>query len=209
MVREIILFDIDYTLINSQISKELRRERFSKLLGISEEDFSLTEKEYVKKDTGFTDFDPNEYVDFITNKYSVSREDISKIFFDDINFQRALYPDVIASLDKLRNNYSLGIFSEGMEDFQMMKLHRSDILKYFDPKLVFIHRRKLTGEVLSLLPEGCYIVDDNVFVVEALCKTGDCKPIWLNRKKEATQLKCPEIDEIANLEGVLFIYPKR
>lgn len=202
-MKEVILFDIDYTLINSQISKELRRKKFSNLLGISEEDFLLTEKEYVKKDSGFTDFDPNEYVDFTAKKYGVGRNSISEIFFQDENFIRAVYPDVLPSLEILKNDLSLGIFSEGLEDFQMLKLHKSNLLRYFDPNLSFIFKRKLTEDSLKLLPKGCFIVDDNMFVIEGLCEEGSFKPIWLNRKGDDTEISCQVIEGLGNIRNLI------
>ena len=202
-MKEVILFDIDYTLINSQVSKELRRKKFSNLLGISEDDFLLTEKEYVKRDSGFTDFNPNEYVDFIAKKYGVGRDSISEIFFQDENFGRAVYQDVLTTLEALKNDFSLGIFSEGFVDFQMLKLHKSNLLKYFDPNLTFVFKRKLTEDSFKLLPQGCFIVDDNVFVIEGLCKEGSFKPIWLNRKGDATNTSCRVIESLGGIRNLI------
>ena len=203
-MKEVILFDIDYTLINSQVSKELRRKKYADFLDITEEDVLLTEIEYVKKDSGFTDFDPNEYIDFIAKNYSVGRDRISEIFFQDDNFISAVYSDVVNTLEVEKKDFSLGIFSEGLEDFQMLKLHKSNLLKYFDPNLTFVFKRKLTEDSLKLLPQKCFIVDDNVFVIEGLCEEGSFRPIWLNRKKDDGEKRVyPVIKVLSDLGAVI------
>jgi len=205
-VKETILFDIDYTLLNTHIFKENYRNRIAKFLGISVEEFSKVEKGYVQRDIGFTDFNPEEYISFISRKHSASTSDVAKAFFDSENFKVTLYPEVTSVLENLSGDYKLGIFSEGLNDFQLLKLHKSGILKYFDQKAMFIFRRKLTQESLDLLPTGCFVVDDNNFVVEALCKISSFKPIWLNRKTNEKHPKCVTIFDLTNLRETLESY---
>lgn len=205
---DIILFDIDYTLLNTLISKENCRSKLSKFLNVSIEDFSAVVKGYLRKDAEFTDFNPEDYLDYISRKYNVSTRDVGKVFFDDENFKNTPYPEVVPLLEALSENYRLGIFSEGLEDFQLLKLHKSGLLPYFGQEITFIFRRKLTQESFNLLPRGCFVVDDNYFVIEALCKAGPFKPIWLNRKTKEKHPDCETVFDLTNLKEVLGNYSK-
>ncbi len=206
MVKEIILFDIDYTLLNTSISKKNFRVRISELLNIPLKDFLVVEKNYVKKEKGFTGFKPEEYIDYISKNFNANSSDISKTFFDERNFVNTPYPEVPDLLESLFGKFNLGVFSEGFEDFQLSKLHKSNLLEYFDRDLVFIFRRKLTKEALDLIPKGCFIVDDNLPVVCGLVEANQFKPLWLNRKTKEKHERCKTIFDLKNLENVLENY---
>lgn len=207
-MKNCILFDIDYTLLNSQLFKQNFRERIAKFLNVSAEDFATVEGGYVHRDTGFTDFNPEEYIDYISKNYDAKAQDISRNFFNDVNFKNISYPDVIPALENLVGDYKLGIFSEGFEAFQLIKLQKSGLIKYFEPELTFIYRRKLTKESLNLLPGGCFVVDDNYYVAEALSKVGLFKPVWLNRKTEEKHPDCETVFDLTNLRKLLDSYSK-
>ncbi len=181
-MKPIILFDVDRTLIDTTKFKQKLKFKISQLLNISLEDFLKVEQGYVKKGEGFTDFIPQEYIKFLSTEFQFDESKISKAFFDDENFQDILYGDVLDCLKSLSEHYTLGIFSESFKDFQMLKLHKTGLLTYFDQNLVFIFQRKLTEESLKLLPENCFIIDDNLPVINALTQTGKYKAIWINRK---------------------------
>lgn len=204
-----VLFDIDYTLLNTLISKENCRSKLSKFLNVSIEEFSAVVNDYVRKGTESTDFNPEDYFDYISRKYNVKTQDVSKVFFDDENFKNTSYPEVVSSLKDLSKNYRPGIFSEGFKDFQLLKLHKSGLLPYFDQSITFIFRKKLTQESLDLLPKGCFVVDDNYFVIDALCKAGSFNPIWLNRKTKEKHPNCETVFDLTNLKEVLGNYSKR
>ena len=181
-MKEVILFDVDRTLIDTTKFKQKIKLKISQLLNISLEDFLKIEQGYVKKGEGFTDFIPQEYIKFLSNKFGFDESKISKAFFDDDNFKDILYEDVLDCLKSLSKDYILGIFSESFKDFQMLKLHKTGLLPYFNQDLVFIFKRKLTDDSLKILPENCFIVDDNLPVICALEETKRFKPVWLNRK---------------------------
>ena len=182
-MKEVILFDVDRTLIDTTKFKEKIKLKISQLLNIPIEDFLKIEQGYVKKGEGFTDFIPQEYIKFLSNKFGFDESKISKAFFDDENFKDILYNDVLDCLKSLSEHYTLGIFSESFKDFQMLKLHKTGLLSYFNQDLVFIFNRKLTEDSLKILPENCFIIDDNLPVICALEETKRFKPVWLNRKK--------------------------
>lgn len=202
-MKEIILFDIDYTLLDTSVSKRYYREKISKLANVSIDDFILVEQEYKKKDSGFTDFHPNDYIEHVCKFYNLNENSVRELFFSDDNFKDALYDDVIPTLKALLERFSLGIFSEGFEDFQLAKLHRSGIMNFFEKDLTFIFRRKLEEDSLALLPDNCFVIDDNPSVVEALAKTDKFKTFWLNRKSNEKDLVCTTIHGLKELNSLI------
>ena len=202
-MKETILFDIDYTLLNATVSKQNYREKISKLVGVSVDDYMVVEKDYMNRESGFTDFHPDDYIKHMCRNYNVDEVCVREVFFDDQNFVEALYPDVIPALEKLSESYGLGIFSEGFEDFQMTKLHKSGLSHFFKKDLTFIFRRKLMEGALNMLPENCFIVEDNPSVIDALVEFGRVQPVWLNRKSEEKHREIPTIGNLENLKEIL------
>lgn len=205
-MKEIILFDLDYTLLNTGKFKENFKIRISNLLKISLDEFIQAEKGYVKAKKGFTDFIPEDYIRYISNYFNHDQSEISKAFFDENNFQDALFGDVIPTLDALKSSYRIGVFSEGFKDFKILKLHKTGILKYFDKDLIFIFKRKLIEDSLKLLPDNCFIVDDNLPVICALKELKRVRPIWLNRETNENNEDCLTIHSLENLNDVLDEY---
>jgi FMN phosphatase YigB (HAD superfamily) len=202
-VKEIILFDIDYTLLDTAVSKRYYREKISKLANVSIDDFILVENEYKEKDSGFTDFHPDDYIDHVCKFYNLNENSVRELFFNNDNFKDALYDDVVPTLEVLSGRFILGIFSEGFEDFQLAKLHKSGIMHFFEKELTFIFRRKLEKSSLSLLPTKCFVVDDNPSVVEALAKIDSFKTFWLNRKSNEKDPVCTTIHGLKELNSLI------
>ena len=202
-MKEIILFDIDYTLLDTSVSKRYYREKISKLANVSIDDFILVEQEYKKKDSGFTDFHPDDYIEHVCKFYNLNEKSVRELFFSDDNFKDALYDDVVPTLKTLSDKFNLGIFSEGFEDFQLTKLHKSGIMHFFEKDLTFIFRRKLEEDSLALLPDNCFVVDDNPSVVEALAKTDKFKTFWLNRKSDEKNSVCATIHGLSSLNSLV------
>lgn len=205
-MKENILFDIDYVIINTHLLKDNYRKIISELVKVSVGDVCDREKEYVKKDSNFTDFSPEEYIDFIAKSYDVSTQSVSNAFFSENNFKDICYSEVENVLNDLNKDYCLGIFSEGLKDFQMLKLHKSGLLKYFNNETTFIFRRKLTQESLNLIPRNSFIIDDNKFVIEALVQTKLFRPIWLNRKTKEKLEDCRTIFNLSEARDVIENY---
>lgn len=205
-MKETILFDIDYSLIDTARFKQNLKLKISELLKVSLDYFLKIEQGYVKKTEGFTDFIPQEYIHFLSRSFDFSESEISKVFFDDGNFENILFEDVKDCLEKLKKDYILGVFSESNKEYQMLKLNKSGLLKYFDKSLIFIFERKIVEDSLKLLPDDCFIVDDKLSVICALEETKRFKPIWLNRKKVDSTKEYVEIFNLKNFENVLLNY---
>jgi len=202
-VKEVILFDVDRTLIDTTKFKQKIKLNISQLLNVPLEDFLKLEQGYVKRGEGFTDFIPQEYIKYLSSEFGFDELKVSKAFFDDDNFNDILYDDVIDCLKSLSDSYTLGIFSESFKDFQMLKLHKTGLLRYFNQDLIFIFQRKLTEDSLKILPENCFIVDDNLPVICALEETKRFKPVWLNRKTSDSSERFPTVFNLKNIESIL------
>lgn len=199
-MKEIILFDIDYTLLDTSVSKRYYREKISRLANVSIDDFILVENKYKKRDSGFTDFHPEYYIKHICKSYNLNENDVRELFFSDDNFKDALYDDVVSTLKELSERFNLDIFSEGFEDFQLTKLYKSGIVSFFEKDLTFIFRRKLEKESLALLPSNCFVVDDKLSVVQTLVKNDKFKTFWLNRKSNEKDPMCTTIHGLKELD---------
>lgn len=178
------MFDIDRTLLDTQKFKILFPRIFSKELDIEERDFETAELGYLSSLESSTDFYHIDYLSFLSRKLRVPLSNLKRIYLDKNLFKKSLFKDTITVLEKLHRKYTLGIFSEGIESFQVLKLKKSGIYKFFDPKQIFIFRRKLETENLQKLLKGAFIVDDKEEVIKALLDYGGFEPVWLNFKSD-------------------------
>lgn len=181
-MRDAILFDFDRTLFDTSLFGREISEKIEKLLNIPPGLFNNIKKQYQSKLLNPTDFDPDDFLLLLSKESSVSLQDLKKTFFKDSQcYKSAVYSEVIDVLKKLRKQSELGIYSEGVIDWQMLKLRNSGLIKFFDPKLIFIFRRKTLPEALAKLPKDCVIVEDNLQVIDELSQN-KFNSIWINRK---------------------------
>lgn len=165
---KIILFDIDITLIDSDIMDGLVEQRFSEISGTSLNKIKETDAAYFKTIESTKDFDIWEYSSFYGKTFNKNMQTYLDVFLEADIYKKCLYPDTISSLEKLSRSHTLGIFSEGFDYFQLLKLESAGLIDFFDEKLIHIYRRKCTEEALSELPDKCTIVDDSVRVINYL-----------------------------------------
>lgn len=162
----LILFDIDMTLINRIKLAELQNKTLAKLLGISEDEIVGAFEEYYETLNETSDFNPDDLLVFLAKKFQFSLDKLRDTFYDPHNFQQVLYPEVLSVLSKLRDlGYQLGLYSEGFEAFQKIKLQANNLLEFFDPQFSFILKRKRDRAVIKSLPEGTVIIDDRETVM--------------------------------------------
>jgi len=180
MDKKIILFDIDKTLLNPFLSlKDFENEvqnEFKKKINILE-----AYDEYIQKLDSSTDFYPKDFLEFISKKIEVSFKELERKFYNSEIWESYVYKDVIDTLNRVKSNFELGIFSEGFKSFQGRKLKMSKLNTFFKKDLLFISRRKLNSYFLEKLPKGSIIIDDNKEVVEKLRDLNRFEVFWLNR----------------------------
>ncbi|KKP39430.1 MAG: hypothetical protein UR29_C0007G0081 [Candidatus Woesebacteria bacterium GW2011_GWC2_33_12] len=113
-----------------------------------------------------------------------------------------VYKETLEVLEKLKDKYRLGIYSEGTKKFQNHKFKSLGLNKYFDKDLIFIVDAKDTKEVLEKIPKDAIIVDDKETICEFLTKN-EIRAIWLNRKDNRKSDKCETIYSLFELPVIL------
>lgn len=203
-MKNIILFDIDNTLLNTNQLRERIDKRFSQTLKIELRKVTKAKDAYVATLMKSTDFNPDDYIKYTCKTFGVDRKLLEMVYFQSPNiYQRVLYPETRAVLKKFQAVYRLGIFTEGRRRFQLTKMKLSGLLPYFNQAFIFIHRRKLEPEVLKKLPPGAFIVDDKLEVAGTLLSYPNVTPIWLNRQDEKKHPRILTIYSLKDLKNVL------
>lgn len=183
-MKNIILFDIDNTLIDTN----LLRKNFAKKvkdLHIEENIINKVNRKYINKLVKTSEYNPVKHLYYLKNDINAStwNQLINFFFSDDEFYKNTLYPDVVPTISSLSRKYILGIFSEGNISFQINKLMKTHIKKFFNSNYFFILKDKLERRKLLFLPAETVIVDDKLFVLEEITKTKkNLLPVWINRK---------------------------
>ena len=126
-MRQIILFDIDYTLIDSYKIRILSRSSLKRYLKTTGKELEIIIGKYVNSLGSITDFNANDFINFISDSYKTDPVKLRDIFYRKEHFVNSLYSETIITLKTLKKKYNLGIFSEGFDDFQMQKLKLSNL----------------------------------------------------------------------------------
>lgn len=209
-MKKIILFDIDYVLIDSEELRVLRKGKICRKFEISEEKFEQIREKYFQSLEKTSNFSAKNFSYFLakTIKNPLVGEKIAKIYYQDkATCKRTVYPDVIPALKKLKSHCRLGIFSEGDKDFQRSKLILPEIINYFKKGLVFIYPDKTSKatEIVDKVGE-VYIIDDNPKHIKDIALTSEAHPIWLKRGPKAQteeKLNCPTIFSLEEVEEII------
>ncbi len=197
----LILFDIDGPLLDAEKFGKSIRTSFIKVLKVNEEELMRAIADYYAALESTTDFNPKDIVVHISKRYNIDPILLDNIFWkEDKHYKDSLYPEVVSVLEKLSKEKTLGIFSQGFEEFQRHKLEASGIQKFFEQDEIFVYRRKLSEEAIGGLPKGALVIDDNHEVVLKLSDYVDV--IWMNRR---TQDDDPQVKTIHSLKEILDI----
>lgn len=203
-MKPLLLFDIDSTLLNTNQLREFFDKSFADSLTVELSRVTTAKDSYLAALEKSTDFNPDDYIRSFCKDFKVDKKALTRIYFEVLDlYRQSLYPETMTTLRKLQTVYRLGIFTEGFRKFQLTKLKNSGIFDLFDRKLIFIHRRKLTANIINYLPYRAFIVDDNPEVIEVLKKYPHVTPVWLNRKDQS---KDPTAVTIHNLKEILSIF---
>jgi len=197
---QIIVFDIDRTLYNTDKFHDIYTEKFTKDLDISPEKLSDSVSAYKRSLKKSTDFLPKHFLRFLSRSLNISLNQLEKYYLSPDNFTHSIYPDVIPALKKLSKHCSLGVFSEGYISFQKLKI--SSIRNYFNPGLIFILRRKTFPVNIRKIPSGSTVVDDNPEIINQLTKYPNLHPVWLNRKDDSSHPSAPTIHSLIDLPSI-------
>ena len=175
------MFDIDLTLINSNEYKNRTLNALATYTHKSTKEVEIIREQYLRSLATSKDFHPKELAKWMSMALGNNSDNIYELIWNKKILVGLCYDDVEEVLVKLGKNNTLGIYSEGFEDLQKLKLEANNLLKYFDPKWVYITRRKL-GDVRLHTLGKVTVVDDNYKICEVLKDYEDVDVYWLNRK---------------------------
>ncbi len=206
-MNKVILFDIDYTLINTDLLREafmenlvhiLQKDTRSDLGSIASALIDIEMQLISEKGR----FELNRYLEMIAHKYSMSpnlRGDLEKALTAPEMFKKSVYPEVWDVLKKLKGKIPAGVFSAGDVDFQHRKLQLSGLSEYLVPAQVNIFERKVPSipQLLSKYQNvDLTVVDDRVEALEAIKQQRlNILALWVHRGKYADKL--PKTKEYA------------
>ncbi len=181
-MKGVILFDIDYTIFNTDIFRNEVDNDIFPLISVEKSAYTKVKNDYISSLKKSTDFSPYSLASKLSNTFHYPQNKFLTKYIDNIAlYKRCVYPGTIESLTNLKKKYRLGIFSEGRKYFQYAKLKNTGLLPHFDNDLIFIFKRKLTTQSLKKLPSKSIVVDDNPKVVEKLKSTEGFTPLLINR----------------------------
>lgn len=212
-MKPIILFDIDYTLINTSRLRELIETVNCSLLRIDPNHYRELAGEYAAGLKSSIKFSPRNYLRFLDNKLKRPlplTDLLANYFSSPILYRQALYLDTIAVLKQLSPKFSLGIFSEGVKEFQIAKIDQSGIVQYLDPSLIFIYPDK-TSKASALCRKigSFFLVDDNprhlvkYLEIKAIDKVLVTRGVKYSSYTEPLSLEIKQISNLAELPALI------
>jgi FMN phosphatase YigB (HAD superfamily) len=201
MEKQIILFDIDKTLFDvNTFFKKYLFPAIEKDLKISKEKLEKVSEIYKEGLGKATEFDPKGWLKVAKDEIGEKAKEIKDYIYNPDFFVGSLFPEVIPMLNNLKNDYVLGIYSEGVEEWQRTKIELSGINNYFEQEYVSISSDKLSDTVIEWLPMNAVIVDDREDIILELGKVDKIHQVWLNRQMKDAP---PNTKVIKDLTGLL------
>jgi len=181
MDERIILFDWDDTLFSKTEYKKKLRSNLARICEVSEKEIFDFEEKYFNNLVKSGDFQIDDFVNSFSTKFNrkINLEDFSTNRLE--IYSEALFPETVGVLNKLKNNFRLGIYSQGFDSLQRIKIRSSGIENFFDQDLIYINRNKLDPDFVSELPNNAIIIEDKREVIKELKNTGRFQLFWINR----------------------------
>lgn len=200
MNKELILFDWDDTLFSKNKFINNLGENLSNNCGVDNEIILNLEKEYVSGLSKSGDFRLDGFLNYLEQKFN-NKIELKDYLSDKLGiYSTSLFEDTVSVLSKLKNNFILGIYSQGFDDLQKIKIEASGIKQFFNEQYVYVNKDKLSPKAIEQLPNGATIVDDKREVVKNLKALNCFNLIWVNRKSEE---QIPGVPMAKNLKEVV------
>ncbi len=172
ITRHIVLFDIDYTIFDTNLFRKNLYPLLAKKIGVLyDQKFIFLVKqieEECKKSLGH--YDSKMFLSKLVKELntSIAVEDLEKTFWNNKIISDCLYEEVQDVFEKLAEieNISLAIFSTGEVDFQTQKI--AAIKKYFknDHVFIFANKQDKISEIIKIYQgKPIFLVDDSLQIL--------------------------------------------
>ncbi len=204
MQKGIILFDIDRTIFDTDHLINLLYRNFSDII---DNNGSLGFKEFWENTfSGSKHITSEERLRLIVSTFGIKKiKPLLNIYYGkefSYIYKDSVFPETFEVIEKLKDKYRLGVYSEGTKRFQNNKFKSMELDKYIENDLVFIFDHKTNSESLSKIPKEAIIVDDKESVCEYLVDNG-LTAIWLNRKDNRKSDRFQTIHNLIELPPML------
>jgi len=186
MKPNILLFDIDSTLFDTDKFKKNIVEELAAHFHLEREHFSQFDANYHDKIQTVIGINIKDYTEQVGKEFSLSPEVIfSRIMKNKKLYTESLYPDTVSALITLSKKYTLGIFSQGYRSFQENKLKQSGILPFFKKEYIFIFPDKTLESSLKTIPSDSIIIEDKQRIVHII--KNYIRVIHMNRDRKESE----------------------
>ena len=216
MSNNVILFDIDYTLFNTELYRDLVFHQLHAFFPESVNFNEIATEAYAKiRETGWFEI-PKFTTELLTHfSKTVDKKLLEDVWKDKAILGKALYPEAIDVLTSLSKSHAtLGIFSSGFLDFQKAKIVPLGHL--FAEEHLHIHilkDEKMPEIIKKYQGKKIILIDDYIPVIEKAKKADPhITTIWIKRGRLADKV-APTADFppdfiIENLKGLIPIVEK-
>jgi hypothetical protein len=219
--KKIVLFDIDYTVFNTNVFRSNLYPLLAEKFGFSDLSLFIELAKEVGKETkekiGY--FNPETFLKLLKekSKKDVPISELEDIFFDETLYIESLYEDARSVFQELvmKRDIQINIFSTGDKKFQMRKIAILKDMLHDDNLHIFVDKLKRLKDVLQQYEEyHIYMVDDLPTVLkEAKSFDKNITTIWMNRDKKlneqdfVTNFKADYV--VKNLEEIIPLVIKK
>lgn len=144
-MKKIILFDIDYTLFNTDKFRDLTYPRLQEILQQEDNPHYHEKIKHIEKALIATGgYEPVGFGRLLMEALSIKgkNKQLEALFYDEELYKKCLYPEVTLTIELLsKKNFTLGIVSKGEFSFQKRKIQ--PIEHYFAKNNIFISNDKI------------------------------------------------------------------
>lgn len=196
MKKPIVLFDIDRTLLDNKALREKYWSLLTSELGLDNDKIRQTYDRYKVTLKADRYFRPRNLTRMLSEEWGIDQRKIMKISFGNPDIYIP-FTDVGRTFQTLKENFILGVWTEGVREFQFPKVKHLNIYDVVDHNHIYIFPNKTTPYALSKLPDQAIIIDDKPFNIETLLKHGRQTPVWINRDNEDKHNKATTVKTLS------------
>lgn len=200
--KKLVLFDIDFTLLNNDGLRAAYRSHLFNDLKIDQiqiEQIYQSYKSGLKADRYFR---PKHLVKLYSEKCQIDEVETYKHTFGNPEVYTP-FPEVLEVINRLHGTIDIGIWTEGMKGWQSTKVKHMNLLDFINPNHKYIFFNKTTKHALGKIPKDAIIVDDKLTNIDKLLEAKISTPVWINRKSTDKHKTAKTVHDLKEFESWL------